>query len=262
MNHIDAAASYGDAELRIAPWMKRHRDRFFLATKTGERSYAGARDQIRKSLERLGVESVDLLQLHNLVKDDEWELAMGPDGALRAAIEARDAGLVRHIGVTGHGTRVAAMHLRSLERFDFDSVLLPMNPAGMRDARYAAEFEQLLARLRRTQRRRADDQGDRAPALAGRRAAVPRHLVRTAHRRRPTSSAPCTGRSRVPGVFVNSAGDLDLFGPTLRAARVLRERRAATRRSTPWNRAARSNRSSCEASRQAPERLDAPRSLP
>ena len=100
VNHIDAAASYGEAELRIAPWMQRHRDRFFLATKTGERSYAAAREQIRHSLERLDVDRVDLLQLHNLVKDDEWEIAMGSDGALRAAIEARDAGLVRFIGVS------------------------------------------------------------------------------------------------------------------------------------------------------------------
>jgi aryl-alcohol dehydrogenase-like predicted oxidoreductase len=151
VNHIDAAASYGDAEVRIGPWMERHRDRFFLATKTGERRYDAAKAEIRRSLERLRVDHVDLLQLHNLVKNDEWEIAMGPDGALRAAIEARDAGLVRAIGVTGHGTRVAAMHRRSLERFDFDSVLLPMNPAALADARYAEEFADLLA-LCRTRR--------------------------------------------------------------------------------------------------------------
>ena len=217
VNHIDAAASYGDAELRIAPWMQRHRERFFLATKTGERSYAGARDQIALSLERLGVDHVDLLQLHNLVKDDEWELAMGPDGALRAAIEARDAGLVRHIGVTGHGTRVAAMHLRSLERFDFDSVLLPMNPAGMRDARYAAEFEQLLARC-----------AERNVAVQTIKAIARRRWPDGTKPSHDTWYEPLTDAGDIeravhwalarPGVFVNSAGDLGLLAPTLRAA--------------------------------------------
>lgn len=144
VNHIDVAASYGDAELRIGPWMREHRGRFFLATKTGERGYAAARDEIRRSLERLRTDHVDLLQLHNLVKEDEWERAFGPDGALRAAVEAREEGLVRHIGVTGHGTRVAAMHLRSLARFPFDSVLLPYSFIAVQDAVYAREFEALV----------------------------------------------------------------------------------------------------------------------
>ena len=145
VNHIDTAASYGDSELRIGPWMREHRGRFFLASKTGERGYEAARVQIRRSLERLKTDHLDLLQLHNLVKPDEWEMAFGPDGALRAAIEARDEGLVRHIGVTGHGTRVPAMHLRSLERFHFDSVLLPYSWISMQDAEYARDFEALLA---------------------------------------------------------------------------------------------------------------------
>ncbi|HEY7295477.1 MAG TPA: aldo/keto reductase, partial [Dehalococcoidia bacterium] len=98
VNHIDTAASYGDSELRLGPWLERHRDRFFLATKTGERSYAGAREQIRRSLERLRVNQIDLIQLHNLVDEGEWEMALGPDGALKAAIEAREAGIVRFIG--------------------------------------------------------------------------------------------------------------------------------------------------------------------
>jgi aryl-alcohol dehydrogenase-like predicted oxidoreductase len=145
VNHIDVAASYGDAELRLGPWMERMRDRFFLATKTGERTYQGARDQIRRSLERLRVSQVDLIQLHNLAQPDEWDVAMGPDGALRAAIEARDAGLVRFIGVTGHGLGIAKMHRRSLERFDFDSVLLPYNYVLMQNPQYAADFEALVA---------------------------------------------------------------------------------------------------------------------
>jgi aryl-alcohol dehydrogenase-like predicted oxidoreductase len=144
VNHIDTAASYGDSELRVGPWMARHRDRFFLATKTGERRAAGARESIAASLERLQVEQIDLIQLHNLVEEDEWQTALGPRGALEALVEARDRGQVRFIGVTGHGTRVAAMHRRSLERFPFDSVLLPYNFTLLRDAEYAADFERLL----------------------------------------------------------------------------------------------------------------------
>ena len=146
LNHIDTAASYGDSELRLAPWLKGNgRDRFFLATKTGERTYGSARDQIRASLTRLGVDHVDLIQLHNLVDPTEWETALGPDGALKAAIEARDAGLARFIGVTGHGVTVAARHRESLARFDFDTVLFPYNATQLRDPAYAADVEALLA---------------------------------------------------------------------------------------------------------------------
>jgi aryl-alcohol dehydrogenase-like predicted oxidoreductase len=145
VNHIDTAASYGEAELRIGPWMEKHRQRFFLATKTGERTYQAAHDQIRRSLERMRVESVDLIQLHNLVDEDEWEMAMGDDGALKAAIEAREEGLARFIGVTGHGVQAPVMHKRSLERFDFDSVLLPYNYVMMQNPTYAANFEALVA---------------------------------------------------------------------------------------------------------------------
>jgi predicted aldo/keto reductase-like oxidoreductase len=144
LNHIDTAASSGDAELRIGPWMSQHRQNFFLATKTGQRTYQEAKDEIHRSLERLQVEQVDLLQLHNLVDPVEWETAMGPGGALEAAIEARDQGLVRFIGVTGHGTTIAKMHMRSLEKFDFDSVLLPYNYIMMQNSHYATDFEALL----------------------------------------------------------------------------------------------------------------------
>ncbi len=145
VNHIDTAALYGDSELRIAPWLRHHRDDFFLATKTGDRSSEGARASLERSLERLGVDRIDLLQLHNLVDEAEWEQALGPGGALEAAIQARDEGLVRFLGVTGHGTRVAAMHRRSLERFDFDSVLLPCSHTLMQSADYRGDFEALLS---------------------------------------------------------------------------------------------------------------------
>ncbi len=148
VNHIDVAASYGEAEDHIGVWMDRYRDEFFLATKTGERGYDGAKAELRRSLDRLRVESVDLLQLHNLVEPAEWEEAMGPGGALEAAIEARDQGLVRFIGVTGHGVTVAAMHRRSLERFPFDSVLLPLNYTMLQNPDYASDFDALAETCR------------------------------------------------------------------------------------------------------------------
>jgi aryl-alcohol dehydrogenase-like predicted oxidoreductase len=145
VNHIDVAASYGDAELRIASWLQRNPGRFFLATKTGERSYRGAREEIRRSLDRLGVDRVDSIQLHNLVDVIEWDTALSADGALEAAIEAREEGLVRFIGVTGHGLSVPEMHRRSLDRFAFDSVLAPYNFVQMQDPRYAETFEALAS---------------------------------------------------------------------------------------------------------------------
>ena len=145
LNHIDTAASYGDSELRLAPWLREHRDGVFLATKTGRRDKAGAREEIRRSLDRLGVDSVDLIQLHNLVDVIEWEQALREGGALEAAVEARDEGLVRFIGVTGHGRTVAGMHRLSLERFPFDSVLAPYSWSQMQDEVYAADFEALAA---------------------------------------------------------------------------------------------------------------------
>jgi aryl-alcohol dehydrogenase-like predicted oxidoreductase len=145
INHIDVAAGYGNAELRIAPWLKKYPGRFFLATKTGERTYDGAKRQIHLSLERMGVERVDLIQLHSLADPIEWDTALSPRGALEACIEAREQGLVRFIGVTGHGSQIAATHLRSLERFDFDSVLLPYSHIMMQDPHYAASFEKVAA---------------------------------------------------------------------------------------------------------------------
>ena len=144
INHIDTAASYGDAEVRLKPWLVEHRSEVFLATKTGERDGVPARAELERSLDRMGVDSVDLIQLHNLVDPDGWDRAFAPGGAVAALAAARDDGLVAHIGVTGHGVPIAEMHLRSLERFDFDSVLLPINVAMMENARYRADVERLL----------------------------------------------------------------------------------------------------------------------
>src|ERR1700730_2762409 len=145
INHIDVAASYGDAELRVAPWLKRYPGRFFLATKTGKRKADEAREELQRSLDRLGVDHVDLWQLHNLSDPIEWDNALSPGGAIDAAIEAREEGLVRFIGVTGHGAQIAATHPRSLQRFDFDSVLLPYNFTTVQSEYYAANFDALQA---------------------------------------------------------------------------------------------------------------------
>ena len=144
INHIDTAAGYGESELRIGPWMEKHRNKFFLATKVFRRSYKDARDQIDLSLKRLQVTTIDLMQIHNLTDPRSWKKVMGPDGALKAIVEAREQDLIKYIGITGHGYTVAAMHTRSLERFEFDSVLLPYNYMMMQDPKYTADFESLL----------------------------------------------------------------------------------------------------------------------
>jgi aryl-alcohol dehydrogenase-like predicted oxidoreductase len=144
VNHIDTAPAYGDSELRVGAWMRAYRDQFFLATKTRQRSYQNAKIELHRSLERLNVDHVDLIQMHSLSHPDEWDIAMSDEGALNALTEARDQGLVRYIGVTGHGWTIAAMHRRSLEHYDFDTVLLPYTPLMQKNSRYADEFETLL----------------------------------------------------------------------------------------------------------------------
>src|SRR5438067_7681900 len=145
VNHIDVAASYGDAELRIAPWLQQYRKQFYLATKTGMRTAKEAKEELHRSLERMRVDYVDLWQLHNLVDPIEWDTALSPGGAIDAAIEAKKQGLIRAVGVTGHGLQIAATHRRSLTRFDFDSVLLPYNYITMQNPYYAENFNALLA---------------------------------------------------------------------------------------------------------------------
>jgi len=216
VNHIDVAASYGDAELRIGPWMPRYRDQFFLATKTGERDYAAARDEIHRSLDRLQTDHVDLIQLHALFHPDEWEQAMGPGGALEAAIEAREQGLARYIGVTGHGLTVAAMHLRSLERFDFDSVLLPYSYVMMQNERYAQDFERLMAVC---QARNVAVQTIKSLA---------RGPWATKPHTRATWYEPLEDQADIdvavhwvlgrPGIFLNTTGDIHLLPKVLDAA--------------------------------------------
>ena len=216
VNHIDTAARYGDSELRIGPWMARHRKDFFLATKTGSRDGATAREDIHRSLERLRVDHVDLIQLHSLGHPDDWEQAMGPGGALEAAVEARAQGLVRFIGVTGHGWTIAAMHRRSLARFDFDSVLLPYNAFMADDARYRPAFEAVLATCR---------ERNVAVQVIKSIARGPWATTDRTHTTwyQPLEAQPDIDRAvhfvlGIPDVFINTAGDLALLPKVLDAA--------------------------------------------
>jgi aryl-alcohol dehydrogenase-like predicted oxidoreductase len=216
VNHIDTAASYGEAELRLGPWMKRNRKDFFLASKTGDRSYQEAKDSIQRSLERLQTDHLDLIQLHAVIEEEEWQQALGPGGALEAAVEARQQGLVHFIGITSHSLRAPMMHRRSLERFDFDSVLLPYNFMLMQNPGYAVDFEALfsLAKEKNT--------------------AV--QLIKTAQRRpwkesnhfAATWYEPFSDQASLEmavhwamgrkGAFINTAGDIHLLPRILEAA--------------------------------------------
>lgn len=224
VNHIDTAAGYGDAELRIGPWMEKHRGDFFLATKVGERKYQEAHDSIHRSLERLRTDQVDLMQLHSVVEDDEWEIALGEGGALEAVVEARQQGLVRFIGITSHTLHAPVIHLKSLERFDFDSVLLPYNYMLIHNARYAADFESLVEKCRAKnvavqviktlQRRPWGDQPQRYATWYepfDEQWAVDRAVHYALAR---------------PGVFINTAGDVHILPKVLDA--ITRYQRAPT----------------------------------
>ncbi len=217
LNHLDTAASYGDSELHIAPWLRREgRDRFFLATKTGKRTYAEARDEIRLSLHRLGVDHVDLIQLHNLVDQKEWDVAMGKDGALRAAVEARDAGLTRFIGVTGHGLEVAKRHRESLERFPFDSVLFPYNATQLAGEEYARDAETLIALC---EKRGVAIQTIKAITLGpwpGERPATPTTWYEPLTDQRDIDLTVRFVLAR-QGLFLNTASDIDLLAKILDA---------------------------------------------
>jgi aryl-alcohol dehydrogenase-like predicted oxidoreductase len=216
VNHIDTAASYGDAELRIAPWLKREPGRFFLATKTGQRSAKGAREELHRSLDRLGVDHVDLWQLHNLADPIEWDDALSPGGVVEAAVEAREQGLIKWIGVTGHGAQIAANHRRSLARFDFDSVLLPYNYVTMQLPYYAENFEALARECAQRNVAVQTIKSIAAKPWLGR------------ERTRTTWYEPLEAQADIdlavwwvlgrPGVFLNTAGDIDLLPRVLDAA--------------------------------------------
>jgi aryl-alcohol dehydrogenase-like predicted oxidoreductase len=216
VNHIDTAASYGEAEQRIGPWMARHRKDFFLATKTGERTYKAAKEQFERSLQRLRVDSVDLIQLHYLVREADWQTAMGPGGVLEYLLEARAQGLVKYIGVTGHDVAIADMHQRSLNRFDFDSVLLPYSYIMMQNPTYAAGFDAVLKLARQ---RNVAVQTIKS---------ITRRPYQTAEHGFATWYEPLTEQPAIdaavhwvlgqPEVFLNTVGDIQVLPKVLDAA--------------------------------------------
>ncbi|MDH3452926.1 MAG: aldo/keto reductase [Gammaproteobacteria bacterium] len=215
VNHIDTAPRYGDAEDRIGPWMAAHRKDFFLATKTGQRDYQGARDELSRSLERLRVDSVDLIQMHALYHPDEWDRAMGEGGALEALVHARDEGLVRFIGVTGHSWTIAAMHRRSLAQFDFDSVLLPCNYYMLSNERYRNDFEALL--------RTCEEKNVAVQTIKS----IARGPWATSQQNYDTWYQPLEDQGDIdlavhwvmgrPGIFINTVGDMALLPKVLSA---------------------------------------------
>lgn len=216
VNHIDTAASYGDAELRIAPWLKREPGRFFLATKGGRRDEKGAREEIHRSLDRLGVDHIDLWQIHSLADPIEWDQALSPKGALDAALAAREEGLIRFIGVTGHGAQIAATHRRSLDRFDFDSVLLPCNYVTLQNPYYRGNFDALVATCR-----------ERRIAVQTIKSIAHRPWMERDHSR-TTWYQPFEEQNDIdlavwwvlghPGIFLDSVGDVDVLPLVLDAA--------------------------------------------
>ena len=227
INHIDTAASYGDAELRIGPWMKKHRNDFFLATKTEKRTYQEAKEELHRSLDRLQVDSIDLWQMHFLVDEEGWQTAMGPGGALEAFIEAREQGLTRFLGVTGHGLQVTEFHKRSLEKFDFDSVLLPYNPLLMQNTEYAYGFNELVAYCQKNN-----------IAVQTIKSLASRMWREDEERTRSPWYKPLEDQEQIdavvhwvlsrPGIFLNSVGDSHLLPKVLDAAQRFESHRSQT----------------------------------
>lgn len=216
VNHIDVAASYGDAEVRVAPWLKRNPGHFFVATKTDGRTKQDALDDLHRSLDRLGVDALDLWQLHALADPIEWDTALSPGGAIEAAQEARAQGLVKAVGVTGHGMQIAATHRRSLQRYDFDSVLAPYNYLTMQTPYYRENFDALQS---------ACQERDVAVQTIK---AIARRPLMGRRQRYTTWYEPLEEQDDIdqavwwtlsrPGIFLNTVGDLTLAPRVLDAA--------------------------------------------
>lgn len=223
INHFDTAAAYGDSELRLGAWMPRIRHRIFLATKTGDRTAGGARDSIRRSLERLRVDRVDLIQLHSVGDLEDLDRATGTGGALEGALRARDEGLVGAIGITGHGMRAPAIHAEALRRFPFDTVLTPFNYRLSLEQEYLKDFDTLVEEVQ------AQDAGLMLIK------AVARNLWREGERPRYTTwyepldeqpaidAAVAFALSRPEATGICTAGDVGLLPMIIEA-----ERRAGT----------------------------------
>ena len=209
INHVDTAASYGRSQELLGDWIRRHGRPFFLATKTGKRTREAAYDEIRGSLDLLHVSQVDMIQLHALHEESDWETAFGPGGVIGAVVRAREEGLVRFIGVTGHGVQVPQFHLRSLAQFEFDSVLLPYNYVMMQNPQYTDGFEKVLAVCKK--------QNIAVQTIKG----VTRSPWNAVQPNRTTWYRPLEEQADIdlavhwvlgnPQVFLNTAGDLNLL---------------------------------------------------
>lgn len=219
INHFDTAAAYGESELRLGAWMQRIRDRIFLASKTGDRTSTGAYDSIRRSLERLRVERLDLIQLHAVCDLDDLGAATGAGGALEGALRAKEEGLVGAIGITGHGMGAPAVHLEALHRYPFDTVLTPCNYRLWIEDDYRRDLEALEEEVR------AQEVGLMfIKALA-------RNLWRSdeAHRydtwyepldeQRPIDAAVAFALSRASATGIATAGDIRLLPMMIEAER-------------------------------------------
>jgi len=212
INHIDTAQSYGEAELRIGPWMKHDRASFFLATKTGKRTKKEAMEDLHQSLEKLQTDHIDLWQFHFLVDEQEWEIAMGEGGVLEAALEAKQQGLIKYIGVTGHGLGAPRAHYRSLMKYDFDTVLFPYNYTMMKNPQYSSDVNQLMALCKQ---RSVAVQTIKAVTRKEVGEAVNPFATWYNPLSDPKSIATAVGWVlKNPGVFLNSVGDITLL-PTL-----------------------------------------------
>ena len=222
INHVDTAASYGKAEQVLGDWIRRNGKPFFLATKTDQRTKRAAYDQIRRSLDLLHVDQVDMIQIHALHEDPDWTTAFGPDGVIEAVIQARDEGLARFIGVTGHGVPVPEFHLRSLEKFDFDAVLLPYNHVMMQNLRYAESFDKVLAVCK--------ERDIAVQTIKG----ITRSPWNDMQQNRTTWYRPLEEQADIdlavhwvlgnPQVFLNTAGDINILPRTLSAAQCFNTR--------------------------------------
>ena len=216
INHVDTAASYGKAEQVLGDWIRRNGKPFFLATKTDQRTKRAAYDQIRRSLDLLHVDQVDMIQIHALHEDPDWTTAFEPDGVIEAVIQARDEGLARFIGVTGHGVPVPEFHLRSLKKFDFDAVLLPYNHVMMQNLRYAESFDKVLAVCK--------ERDIAVQTIKG----ITRSPWNNMQQNRTTWYRPLEEQADIdlavhwvlgnPQVFLNTAGDINILPRTLSAA--------------------------------------------
>jgi aryl-alcohol dehydrogenase-like predicted oxidoreductase len=216
VNHVDTAASYGESEKRLGSWIARHGRPSFLATKSEQRTKNAALEELQRSLERLQVDFVDLWQMHFLLDPEEWQIAMGAGGMLEAALEARRQGLVRFIGVTGHEVAIAERHLAALERFDFDSVLLPYSFILMENLLYRENMEKVLQRCAQSE--------TAVQTIKG--------IVRAPWGGRPPSRAtwyePLEEQADIdlavawilgnPQVFLNTVGDIHVLPKVLEAA--------------------------------------------